>query len=258
MLKVNLHSHTWRCNHATGTEREYIEAAIAAGYEQFGFSDHTPYPFPKGYYSSFRMKVEQTEDYAATLLALREEYKDQIDLKIGYEAEYYPAYFNDLIRLVTSYPVDFLLLGQHALGNEMDGRFSGYPTEDPEDLKQYVRQVCEAIDTGVFTYVAHPDILNFQGSRKIYEKENAKLIEHAAKCGVPLEINLLGLHDGRHYPSDRFFALCGEIGAEVCIGCDAHHTKNVYRPDAIAAAEDMVKRLNLKLVERPVLKPVKL
>ena len=30
MLK-NYHTHTPRCRHATGTEREYIEAAIAAG-----------------------------------------------------------------------------------------------------------------------------------------------------------------------------------------------------------------------------------
>ena len=28
---ANYHTHTWRCHHAGGTERQYIESAIAAG-----------------------------------------------------------------------------------------------------------------------------------------------------------------------------------------------------------------------------------
>ncbi len=256
MLKVNLHAHTWRCNHATGTEREYVEAAVKAGYEQFGFSDHAPYPFPKGYYSSFRMRIDQTEDYVNTLLALREEFGDRIDLKIGYEAEYYPAFFKDFLRLITSYPVDYLILGQHAIENEVTGKFSGHPSDDPAGLCRYVDEVCEGLDTGVFTYLAHPDIFFFTGPDRIYKKEYTRLIEHAMKLDIPLEINLLGLMEGRSYPDERFFKICGEMGAPVCIGCDAHHLENVCRPEVIQKAEDMVSRLKLKLVERPVIRPV--
>ena len=36
----NLHTHTTRCRHAFGTEREYIEAAITQGIRVLGFSDH--------------------------------------------------------------------------------------------------------------------------------------------------------------------------------------------------------------------------
>ena len=28
---ANYHTHTWRCRHADGTEREYVEKAINAG-----------------------------------------------------------------------------------------------------------------------------------------------------------------------------------------------------------------------------------
>ena len=41
--KANYHTHTTRCKHANGTEREYIEKAIEAGYQVLGFSDHSPY-----------------------------------------------------------------------------------------------------------------------------------------------------------------------------------------------------------------------
>ena len=44
----NYHSHTFRNHHAVGTEREYIEAAIAGGYQTLGFSEHAPYQFPDG------------------------------------------------------------------------------------------------------------------------------------------------------------------------------------------------------------------
>ena len=76
-MKANYHTHTPRCNHAVGPERSYVERALTGGFEALGFSDHTPYFFDEpGYYSSFRMRPEQLEDYVQTLLRLRERYGD--------------------------------------------------------------------------------------------------------------------------------------------------------------------------------------
>ena len=63
---ANYHTHTWRCSHATGTEEEYVQAALDRKLEILGFSDHTPYGFPQGYDSWFRMKQEQLADYCNT------------------------------------------------------------------------------------------------------------------------------------------------------------------------------------------------
>ncbi len=41
---ANYHTHTKRCRHAVGEDREYVEAAIEAGLKVLGFSDHTPIP----------------------------------------------------------------------------------------------------------------------------------------------------------------------------------------------------------------------
>ena len=59
-FRANYHTHTPRCRHAGGSEREYIENAIAAGMTTLGFSDHTPYFFEGKYYSSFRMFPENS------------------------------------------------------------------------------------------------------------------------------------------------------------------------------------------------------
>ena len=39
---ANYHTHTARCLHAAGAEREYVERALQGGCRVLGFSDHTP------------------------------------------------------------------------------------------------------------------------------------------------------------------------------------------------------------------------
>ena len=66
-MRYNLHTHTYRCNHASGTDREYVEAAIKAGMKTLGFADHCPQFFPNDYYSTFRMRPEAAADYVESL-----------------------------------------------------------------------------------------------------------------------------------------------------------------------------------------------
>ena len=86
-MKANYHTHTWRCMHASGTEKEYVENAIRAGLEIIGFSDHTPYPYPKDYSSGMRMRTDQLEDYVDTVVALKAEYRQDIEIHLGLEVE---------------------------------------------------------------------------------------------------------------------------------------------------------------------------
>lgn len=79
-LKANYHAHTWRCQHAYDTEREYIEAAISMGIEIFGFSDHVPCPYQDGYVSNIRMTMKQAPEYVETIRRLEAEYRDQIKI----------------------------------------------------------------------------------------------------------------------------------------------------------------------------------
>lgn len=257
-MLTNLHTHTFRCNHAYGKEREYIDNAIKAGIKVLGFSDHAPYVFEGDYYSDYRMRPELQEDYINTLLQLRGEYKDVIDIKIGYEAEYYPKFFDKFIDLIRPYPIDYLILGQHFIRNEIERIYSGGPTENEGYFTEYVDQVIEGISTGRYTYIAHPDLFRYTGDRRIYEKHYSKLIEAAKKYDVPLEINLLGIRTGRHYPDEGFFRLCGEIGAKVCMGSDAHDKYTVLDEPSREKAFSMIEQFGLNYIESPQLvKPVK-
>lgn len=96
---ANYHTHTWRCMHATGTEREYVENAIQGGLQILGFSDHTPMPYPNGYVSPLKMRLDQLEDYVTTVHSLKKEYENDIQILLGLEVEYYPAYFHNCLLL---------------------------------------------------------------------------------------------------------------------------------------------------------------
>ena len=117
---ANYHTHTWRCRHADGTEREYVERAIEGGLKILGFSDHSPYPFPDGYDSGMRMRLDQVEGYVDTVLALKKEYDKDIEIHLGLETEYFPRFWDQLIDFLSDYPFEYFVLGQHSLGNEIE------------------------------------------------------------------------------------------------------------------------------------------
>lgn len=248
-MKANYHSHTARCHHATGTEREYVEAAIESGLEVLGFSDHTPYPFKDGYVSRIRMGMDELEDYVNTVLALRDEYRNDITIHLGLEVEYYPAIFSDLVKAVADYPIEYFLLAQHYPGNEYNEIYSGAATEDPTTLIRYCSQVKEAMSTGYFTYLAHPDLIRFIGDPAIYDTHMRRLCRDANAYKLPLEINFLGLHDGRHYPNEAFWKIAGEEGCNVIFGIDAHKPSAFKDPESLRKAHALVEKYGLHLLE---------
>lgn len=75
MMTANYHTHTPRCHHAVGDEREYIENAIKAGIKLLGFSDHTPQLYENGYISPIRMTPEEAPGYVDRLRTLADEYR---------------------------------------------------------------------------------------------------------------------------------------------------------------------------------------
>lgn len=224
---ANYHTHTWRCNHAQGTEREYVENAIQSGLRVLGFSDHTPYFFPGDHYSTFRMRPEQLDDYVQTVLNLRQEYAEQIEIPLGLELEYYPALLPKLLPFLRDHGIEYLLLGQHFINNELDDHYTGVPTAEKPLLERYCDQAIDAMQTGLFTYFAHPDHVHFRGDESFYRHHARRICREAKSCGIPLEINLLGITNGRHYPNPRFWEVAAEEGCTAILGRDAH------RPDAL-------------------------
>ncbi len=253
---ANYHTHTHRCNHAIGREEDYVKEALVAGLKILGWADHTPYLFPGGYYSHFRMRPVQLPGYIQTIQELQRKYMGQIEMPIGLETEYYPKHFGNLIEFLRDHPIDYLILGQHFIGNEYDAPYSGLVTDDREVVKQYCRQSMEAMNTGLFTYFAHPDLIHYAGDRRFYQETVRPMCAEAKKCGMPLEINLLGIREGRHYPNRYFWEMAAEEGCQVILGCDAHSPQAVNVPDAEQKALALAKELGLEVLPKVELRSI--
>ena len=266
-MKRNYHTHTYRCGHAApDSERAYVEKAIELGFTDLGFSEHAPMPFPQGVPASnlekllsMRMKLHETEEYVNTLLSLREEYKDDVNIHIGFEVEYFDSCFDAFLEHISPYPIDYLILGQH-FGDIFHESLihNGKQTGSDRQLSSYVDNVTKAIKTGKITYVAHPDMMFYSRSLEVYESEMTRLIECANEYNIPLEINLYGLQEVRNYPTLSFWQLANDIGCDVVIGSDAHKPENLLNPCAARYAETMLKNFkNLNLLEKIDFKPIR-
>lgn len=253
-MKTNYHTHTYRCNHAAPNERQYVEAAVRAGFSILGFADHVPQPFRGDYYSGMRMHPEETADYVDTVRALKHEFRGEIDIHVGFEAEYYPALFADLLSMLEPYDYEYLILGQHFLGNEQGENYLGVGFDDEATLRRYVHQCAEAMATGAFTYFAHPDIPHFTGSETVYRTHMRALCREAKISGVPLEINLLGMTGGRHYPSRAFWEEAAAVGNKVILGWDAHAPEGLSLPQTEEKAAAWIDELGLARIDCPALR----
>ena len=224
---VNYHTHTFRCGHAGGTDRGYIETAIQAGYKVLGFSDHSPMVYDTDHHSGYRMALDQAEAYFTALTDLKKEYQNDIEIHIGVEAEYYPATHDRFMEFMRQYPCEYMLLGQHFLLREEDGVYAGRACSAPAVLEAYYKNVLDGVKTGDFLYVAHPDLFYFKGKSKEYDRVIRRFLEEIKALDVPLEINRLGYADRRAYPNPRFWRLAGETGVAAVIGVDAHQPRDL-------------------------------
>lgn len=250
-ITTNYHTHTKRCGHACGEDREYVEAAIKAGIKIMGFSEHTFYP--TGFKSGMRMDLNDADGYFKSIENLRNEYKNDIKIYAGLETEYFPAYFESLLEFSKDYPVDYMILGQHFVPDEEHGAYVGAEFTDKNIVEMYTEHVIAGLRTGKFMYVAHPDLPNYVGADKdeVLKAAFHKICAAAKECNIPLEINMLGHTRGIQYPSDRFFKIAGEYGNDVIIGMDVHNPKHYYtNAEAIEYCVKLAEKYNLNLLKK--------
>jgi histidinol-phosphatase (PHP family) len=236
MKLVNYHTHTTRCQHATGTDRDYVERAIQEGFSILGFADHSPWPYDKEVFvSNIRMREDELGEYVASLNALKREYQDKIDIKIGLECESFPQYFPWIKEKFAQYELDYLILGNHFNGSEINGLYFGEATKANE-LYDYVSSLEVAVKTGMFFFIAHPDIVfsNYPVFDHSCEDVSIEICKLAISSGIPLEYNLSGIgkrekgeFSGIGYPCQNFWDIAKEYHPKIIVGLDAHTPQRI-------------------------------
>lgn len=252
-MKSNFHTHTLRCNHAVGAERDYVECAAKAGFEILGMSDHTPWPGPEG----VGMKLAELPDYVNTLRALRNEYADRLTLKIGLECEYSRKHISWL-RDTKAEMLDYIIMGNHFTGSGDEIRYFGGVT-DAAGLNDYLKATVEGLETGLYSYLAHPELC--LRAYPQWDKAAADVCRELARAcrdlNVPVEYNLEGVrasrkgnHPGICYPNRHFWDIAAEEGCIAIIGYDAHIPETLLDDSDWQVARRLIdEELQMKRIE---------
>lgn len=258
-MTYNFHTHTYHCHHASGTPEEYVLRAIRNGITEMGFSDHFPWEFENGFQNSARVPLAEVPTYLSEIRELQEKYKDKVKIHIGFEMEYYTECFEKMKKKAIEYGAEYLLLGEHYAYPE--NRADSFPhasraTTDENYLAFHTDRTIEGMKTGCFTYVAHPDVLNFVGDKQLHYQAMRRICLASAELSIPLEINFLGIRDGRYYPCENFLKAAAETGAPITLGFDAHTVESAYDEESLSIAKKMIKDFGLNYIGKPVLRPI--
>jgi len=200
-----------------------------------GFSDHVPWPYKTGFSSPrVRMHVDRLAEYVRSVRALGEKYADKIRVLAGFECEYFPEYLGWLKDMKEEKQLDYLILGSHYRPTDESGGMYYGQCKTPADLLSYVENTVKGAETGMFAYLAHPDL--FMRSYGRFDDDcRAAARELAQVCkamNLPMEYNV---HDRYisyithriSYPHPEFFEIAASEGVRIIIGIDAHEPQEL-------------------------------
>ena len=261
--KSNFHTHTQFCD-GKNTAEEMVLAAIEKGFDVLGFSSHCFHPLDPDFYKPFdnlwHIPQQNIKAYTEEIRRLKEKYACQIQIYLGFEADYFESKtYGSAIPDKLSYSEfspDYLIGAVHFVNTD-----KGFFTVDhkaeivKENLIRFYSKANGEIDgkkavhdyfeaernlllKGNFDILAHPDLIKlrngvinfFSPEESWYKDELRATAKVIANAGVITEINTGAI--GRKlmdetYPSEYFLELLHNYGVPVCINSDAHTTSNL-------------------------------
>lgn len=260
MLKRNYHTHLALCNHASGMTEDYALKAIEEGFVEIGISDHAPLPMLNASMDEIKklhldenMTLDEFNNvYIPDVLNVNNKYKN-LSVKLGIETEYikeYHGFYKDLRD-----KLEYMILGQHFFMK--DGKLIDvYDNLSADNVINYANSIKEALDTKMFSILAHPDLYMYDYENKKFDDVAAKAADIILKAceenDVLVEININGmkkvLENGEYrYPKAEFFEIAKQYNVKFILGIDAHDPE-YYNKDNIKKGIDFCFKLGIKAI----------
>ena len=251
--RVSLHGgHSGEfCEHATGTLRGILEAAVAGGFSTFGVSEHAPRTEPRFLYESERAKgysvkrlQREFDAYSEASRRLQEEFRGRLSVLRGFEAEVVPAsdYAETMRAIRSQHDFDYTVGSVHHVAEiSIDESAALYQAAvdtcgglEPF-LVRYYGLVCDMIEQ------LRPEIVGHLDLPKLYAPAGADLaspkvrraaeeaIDAARNRNCILDLNTASWRKGldEPYPAPWLVRRAAETGVPFCFGDDSHSAAQV-------------------------------
>jgi len=231
-MPADYHLHTPLCKHAVGHPREYAAKGQALGLPEIGLSDHSPM---SEYFDDWRMALDEFPIYLEMVDEARVEFPN-LPIRLGLEVDFLKGGEEWIRKLSRLADFDYFIGSVHYITEDWAvddprhiSRFSGEAVN--EIWSAYWKLYEEAIRTGLFDFMAHPDLPKKFGHRPEGDLRGyyEPVIQALADTGTAFEINTAGLRkDVREmYPARQFLEMAFSAKIPLLINSDAHDPSEV-------------------------------
>lgn len=265
MIKANFHTHSSWCD-GKDAPRKVIQAAIRKGFETIGFSSHAMLPQDD---IDWVLTPEKAPRYAREIRLLAEEFKDQIRVLCGVEADYIPDGATPSYATYAAIAPDYIIGSIHFIKAPdgavfafdhtpqilADGIREHFDGDAVAFVKAYFAAVRDMVSRFDFDVVGHLDLVRkfnvkhpyFDEKAAWYRDEIEKTAEAVAASGKIAEVNTGAIARGwlnDAYPSPSFRQLLRERGVKFVLSADAHTADTIDSAfDRFGDAEEYVELL---------------
>lgn len=236
-MKADFHMHTNFSSDSDTRPEDMIKQSIKLGLDTICFTDHYDKDYPR--YSEEEEFQLDTEKYFSEMRKLQEQYKDQIDIRIGVETGLRPHLGEFWKEYTKKYPFDFVLGSVHVVdGHDPHfGRFFDGKT-DEEGYRQTLEETLVDIkNNSHFDVLGHIDYVVRYGKARAEHysyKKYADIIDEILKYlivnGKGIELNTAGYKYGLGFghPHPDIIKRYKELGGEIItIGSDGHRPEHI-------------------------------
>lgn len=259
----NLHTHTLFCDGKAAPEG-YVLKALELGFHTLGFSGHAPVPFE----NHFAIKEGELLDYFKTIRALKEKYKNDINILLALEIDFIPQITKDFIEYINQGNLDYIIGGIHLIKNKEkeglwfidgpfqekydEGLFRVFDGHVRKGVEAYYHQLLEMISTQKLDIIAHLDKIKMHNKDRYFSEEEGwykdliwKTLKYIAKeKNCIIEVNTRGLYKNRSettFPGPTLLEQIHHLNIPITLSSDAHHPDELdgYYPETITLLKDI-------------------
>lgn len=207
----------------------YLTAAEAAGIAELGVSEHIHrFAQALGIWNHPFWEENATDDLAAYC-----EFVRSTPLRLGIEMDFVPGAEDRTAALLDAGEFDYVVGSVHFVGDAAvdDGDFDIWTSGKSADQiwARYFEMVGDAARTGLFDFLAHPDLVKKWGSGRPQPERDPRFhyepfVEAVADTGIAVEVSTAGLRKevGEIYPAPELAEMLVDAGAAFVVSSDAH------------------------------------
>lgn len=250
-MRADVHMHCGFSNDSEARPEDMVESAIAKGLSVICFTDH----YDKDNLDWGDEAIFDVESYFQKMIELQEEYRDQIDIRIGAEIgmqPYLAEYYQDFMA---QHPFDFVIGSVHSV-LEHDVALDFFQKHsDPEGYRIYFEEMLQDVQKiKAYDVLGHLDYIvrySNQGSKSFDLNDYMDIIEEILKQviahGKGIEMNMSGLKYGlgAPHPQQEIIKRYRELGGEIItVGADGHIPEHIAYDFHLA--DDILKSCGFK------------